>query len=62
MSKIKQVSKKRTVGTMIVQAQFSTAVVQRFKAFCASKGLSLSAGVRLAVSEMMEGGKYRGDR
>lgn len=36
------------------QVKFPPAVMERFRAYCESKGLSLSAGTRLAVAEYME--------
>ena len=36
------------------QVKFSLAVLERFRAHCEGKGLSLSAGIRLAVAEYME--------
>lgn len=36
------------------QVKFPEPVMERFRVFCESKGLSLSAGTRLAVMELME--------
>jgi len=36
------------------QVKFPEAVMERFRAHCEGKGLSLSAGTRLAVAEYME--------
>ena len=36
------------------QVKFPEAVMERFRAYCESKGLSLSSGTRLAVMELME--------
>jgi|GEM_PF-6855211 len=36
------------------QVKFPETVMERFRVHCESKGLSLSAGTRLAVMELME--------
>ena len=36
------------------QVKFPEAVMERFRAYCEGKGLSLSAGTRLAVMQYME--------
>ena len=42
-------------GTMrTYQVKFSPSVLERFRAHCQGKALSLSAGIRLAVAEYME--------
>ena len=38
----------------VYQMKFDTATMERFRAYCVSKGLSLASGARLAIAEYME--------
>lgn len=40
--------------TRVYQIKFNVETMERFRRYCESKGLTLSAGTRLAVAEYME--------